>query len=179
MELHKFKSELSIQNKIVRVVWGIVWAVLFRPSPRLMHGWRRFLLRSFGAKIGAGVRIYNSAIVYYPPNLHLENQVVIGPKVELYCVAPIRVGQNSMISQYSYLCAATHNYKQNHLPLIAKPIAIGEGTWICARAFVGPGVRVGNHVVVAACAVVVKDVADQLVVGGNPASEIKKRETPT
>jgi len=80
-----------------------------------------------------------------------------------------------MISQYSYLCAASHDYTQEHLPLIAQPISIGQGSWVCARAFVGPGVNIGDRVVVAACAVVVKDVASSSVVGGNPAKLIKTR----
>lgn len=162
---------------MLRLIWGVVWAILFRPSPRVLHGWRRFLLRLFGAKIGKSVRIYNSAFTYYPPNLTLKDNVVIGPLVDLYCVAPITIEKNSMISQYSYLCAASHDYCVPHLPLIAKPISIGESTWICARAFVGPGVTVGNMAVVAACAVVVKDVEDSSVVGGNPAKFIKQRNS--
>ena len=82
-----------------------------------------------------------------------------------------------MISQYSYLCAASHDYRETHLPLIAAPISIDESTWICARAFIGPGVTVGKKVVVAACAVVVKNVPDNVVVGGNPSKVIKTRET--
>ena len=143
----------------------------------MLHGWRRFLLRLFGAKIGKGVRIANSAEIYYPPNLTLGDNVVVGPKVDLYCVAEIKIQKNSMISQYSYLCGASHDYREEHLPLIAMPITIGESTWICAKAFVGPGVSIGNMVVVAACSVVVKDVSDQSVVGGNPCKFIKKRTT--
>ena len=178
MDLNQFKSQLSFRNKAVRLIWGFVWGLLFRPSPRVLHGWRRFLLRIFGANIGKGVRVYNSACIYYPPNLTLEENVVVGPKVDLYCVAPITVGKNSMISQYSYLCAASHDYREEHLPLIAMPITIGESTWVCAKAFIGPGVTVGNIVVVAACSVVVKDVAAHSVVGGNPCKFIKKR-TPS
>lgn len=179
MDLNQFKSQLSLKNKALRFVWGVFWAILFRPSPRVCHGWRRLILRLFGAKIGADVRVYNSACVYYPPNLTLEDQVVIGPNVDLYCVAPIAIGKNSMISQYSYLCAASHDYRKASLPLVAKPIAIGEGTWVCARAFVGPGVTIGNLVVVAACAVVVNDVPHSVVVGGNPSQLIKPRNLPT
>ena len=175
MDLRKFKSELSIGHKVLRVTWGICWLVLFRPSPRPLHGWRRFLLRLFGARIGRGVRIYSSAKIYYPPNLVAENFVVIGPDVDVYCVAEIKILESSMVSQYSYLCAASHDYREDHLPLLASPITIGPRTWICARAFIGPGVKIEENVVVAACAVVVNNVAANHVVGGNPAKVIKVR----
>lgn len=150
--------------------------LLFRPSPRFFEQWRCFLLRVFGAKIGKRVNVATSAIVWYPPNLTLHNDVVIGPAVDLYCVAPIEIGANSIVSQYSYLCSGSHDYRQESMPLISKPISVGERTWVCARAFVGPGVSVGNFCVVGACAVVVKDVEDRCIVVGNPAKVIKKTE---
>ena len=179
MQLSKFKSDLSLSHKMLRLVWGFCWLVLFRPSPRVCHGWRRFLLRMFGAKIGKGVRIYNSAIVYYPPNLALGDHAVIAPHVDIYCVAPITISEHVMVSQYSYLCAASHDYTKSHLPLIASPIFVGPRSWICARAFIGPGVTIGSNALVAACAVVIKGVEDGQIVGGNPARFIKTRPLAT
>lgn len=115
-----------------------------------------------------------SAKVWYPPNLILHDAVVIAPNVDLYCVAPIEIGARSIVSQYSYLCSASHDYTQDKMPLIAKPISVGETTWICARAFIGPGASVGNLCVVGACAVVMKDVDDRCVVAGNPATVVKQ-----
>jgi putative colanic acid biosynthesis acetyltransferase WcaF len=174
-DLSQFVSNLSWQNRLLRAVWGWIWLTLFRPSPRIAFGWRRMILRVFGAKIGRGVRVYNSAKVFYPPNLRLDDQVVVGPEVDLYNVAPIHLESNVMISQYAYLCAATHDYTLAHLPLIAKPIDIRQGAWVCASAFVGPGVEIGASAVVAAAAVVVKSVGPYEIVGGNPAKLIKMR----
>lgn len=177
-DLENFTSELGFANKALRFLWGIVWVLLFRPSPRIAFRWRAMLLRLFGAKLGRGVRIYNSAIVYYPPNLHTGDHVVIGPAADIYCVATVHLAANVLISQYAYLCAATHDYRVKTLPLIARPITIKQGAWICAGAFVGPGVTIGGDAVVGARAVVFKDVADNKIVAGNPAVVIKDRFTP-
>jgi len=175
VDLNQFKSELSFSHKLLRVVWGIIWFCFFLPTPRPLYAWRRFLLRLFGAKIESGVRITGTTKIYFPPNLTLKKNAVVGPHVDVYCVAPITVGENSMVSQYSYLCSASHDYTLDHLPLIASSITIGNQAWVCARAFVGPGVSIGDGSVVAACAVVVKNIDENVVVGGNPAKVIKER----
>jgi putative colanic acid biosynthesis acetyltransferase WcaF len=175
LDLSSFKSQLGFRNKLIRLLWGLTSAITFRPFPRSMFLWRRLLLRCFGAKIGKNVRVYGSARIYYPPNLHLADNVVIGPDVDCYCVAPIEIQANSMISQYAYLCAATHDYTLPQLPLIAKPILVKSDAWVCAAAFIGPGVTIGQGSVVGARACVFKDVPQWTVVAGNPAKEIKKR----
>lgn len=175
MDLSQFKSDLSLWNKVLRTLWGLAWLLLFRPTPRPLHVWRRWVLRLFGARIGRGVRIDNSARIFYPPNLELGDQVVIGPAVDLYCVAPIQIAANSMVSQYAYLCAATHDHNQPHLPLVARPIRIGTQVWVCARAFIGPGVEIGDRTIVGACGVVVKSLSPGVIAVGNPARVIKAR----
>ncbi len=176
VDLGRFKSQLSFGNKLLRLVWGWVWLFAFRPSPRIAFGWRSFLLRCFGAKVGRGVRIYGSAKVYYPPNLELSERVVIGPDVDLYCVDKITVESDAMISQYSYLCTASHDFRQVHLPLTTKPICVKKQAWVCADVFLGPGVTVGEGAVVGARSTTFKDVDPWTVVAGNPAVFIKPRE---
>jgi putative colanic acid biosynthesis acetyltransferase WcaF len=65
------------------------------------------------------------------------------------------------------------------MPLLKPPIRIEDQAWICADAFVGPGVVVGEGAVVGARAVVTKDVAAWTVVAGNPARFVKKRALTT
>lgn len=149
--------------------------MLFRPSPRIAFGWRNVLLRLFGAKLGRKVRIYNSVRVFLPSNLDIGNHCIVGPDVDLYCVAPIVLQDNSMISQYSYLCTATHDYRADNMPLVAKPIIVESEAWICAGVFIGPGLTIGQRAIVGARSVVVQNVASGTIVGGNPARFIKTR----
>lgn len=175
--LDLFISELSIWNKLERVLWNLVSAILIRPSPRTAFRWRRFWLRRFGASIGKQVRIYPSARIFLPRNLQIDDFAVIGPETDLYSVALIQIGQHSMVSQRVVLCGATHDYKKMNLPLIASPITIGSYCWVCADAFICPGVSIGKGAVVGARSVVVKNVDERAVVAGNPARFIKRRET--
>jgi putative colanic acid biosynthesis acetyltransferase WcaF len=140
-----------------------------------MYRWRSFLLRLFGAKIEHGARIYSSVKVYFPSNFIVGSHSIVGPHVEVYCVSLIEIGANCLISQYAYLCSATHDYSQSTLPLVTKDIAIQDRAWICAKAFIGPGVTVGENSIVGACAVVVRDVPRDAIVGGNPAKFIKTK----
>ena len=164
-----YTSEFSIGNKLARVAWGIVYALLFRMSLRPMHMWRIFLLRIFGAKVGDHVKIYESARIWAPWNLTIGDGAILGDRVDCYSVAEIFIGAHAVVSQDSCLCAASHDHRSDAFSLISKPIVIKENAWIAARAFVGPGVVVGKHSVVGACAVVFKDVIDGGTAVGNPA----------
>ena len=95
--------------------------------------------------------------------------------VDCYCVDKVTVGSNVTVSQYSYLCTASHDHTHADMPLTHAPIVIGDQAWVCADVFVGMGVTIGEGAVVAARATVVKDVEPWIVVGGNPAKFIKKR----
>ncbi|WP_426092460.1 hypothetical protein [Flavobacterium sp. DSR3-2] len=99
----------------------------------------------------------------------------LGPEVDCYNQGMIRIGANTVISQKAYLCASSHDYTQKSFPLVLKPIQIGNEVWIAAAAFIGPNVRIGDHAVIAARAVVIKQVDVNAIVGGNPAKLIKNR----
>jgi putative colanic acid biosynthesis acetyltransferase WcaF len=176
VDLTRYPSRQPWRNKVARTLWGFVWLMLFRPSPRILFGWRHFLLRCFGARIGPRCAVYPSCKIWAPWNLALGEQTALADGVECYCVDHIRIGSHVTISQYAYLCTASHDITSPHMRLITAPIIIESGAWICADAFVGPGVTIGEGAVAAARAVVVKDVAAWTVVGGNPARFIKARQ---
>jgi len=159
---------------VARVLWAMA-RPLFHFSPRICFGWRRFLLRCFGARIGSGVNIYPSVRVVLPWNLTLGTHAAVGEDVLIYNLGPIVIGARATVSHRAHLCAGTHDYADPTLPLLRLPIRIGEQAWICADAFVGPGVTVGEGAVVGAAAVAVRDVEAWSVVAGNPAVRVKTR----
>lgn len=157
-----------------RLFWGVVHP-LFRWSPRLLWGWRRFLLRCFGADVGRGVRIFPTVVVMIPWNLTIGEEATIGDGVILYALGPIRIGRQATVSQFAHLCAGTHDLTRHDFPLVKSPISIGDGAWICADAFVGPGVEVGELAIVGARGVAIKNVPARAIVAGNPAKILSKR----
>lgn len=176
IDLSQYHNALSRKNQVMRMLWTVTWGLLARPLPRSVgSGWKRFLLRLFGAKIDSTAVVYSSAKVYYPANLTMERYSCLASDVDCYNVAPVHIGANTTVSQGAYLCTASHDITSPLNPLITAPITIEDQAWICAEVFVGMGVTVGQGAVVGARAVVVKDVEPWTVVGGNPAKFIKKR----
>ncbi len=174
---HQFvQAKLSRRNVIGRAVWSFVWIFLFRPTPRPLHRWRCWLLRCFGADIGDHVRVYQTVKVWAPWNLTMHDGSCLGDHVDCYCVAKITLEKKAVVSQYSYLCSASRDYRDVTLPLIHAPITIGEHAWITADVFVGPGVHVGEGAIATARSTVLTDIEPWTVASGNPAVPIKRRE---
>lgn len=169
-------SPHSLLNKIARVVWGCVWLMLYRPSPKVLHGWRRFLLRLFGARIGINAHPYPSAKIWAPWNLEMGDHSCLSDKVDCYSVDAIRLGPHAIVSQYSFLCTASHDYTDPTMPLVTAPIIVEAGAWVASDVFVGPGVTIGEGAVVGARSTVFHNVQPWMVVAGNPVKVIRKRE---
>lgn len=159
-------------DKLRRLCWLAAWSLLYRPSPVPLHAWRRFLLRCFGARVGAGAHPYPSARVWAPWNLVLHPRACLGPDCDIYNVAMVEVGRSAIVSQKAYLCTASHDIHQPGFALTAAPIALRDGAWVAAAAFVAPGVTIGEGAVVGACGVVTRDVERGQVVAGNPAQPV-------
>lgn len=176
IDLSKYENHLGRKHQVVRLVWGIVWPLGTWFLPRSMgSGWKRMLLRMFGAKIHPTAVVYSSAKVYYPANLLMEEYACLASEVDCYNVAPIHIGAQTTVSQGAYLCTASHDITDPKNRLITKPIVIEAQAWVAADAFVGMGVTIGEGAVVGARSAVFKDVEPWTVVGGNPAKFIKKR----
>ncbi len=176
LDLSQYHNTLSRKHQTIRLLWTVTWSLLAKPLPRSIgSGWKRCLLRLFGAQIDKTAVVYSSAKIYYPSNLIMEKYSCIASDVDCYNVAPIRIGANATVSQGAFLCTASHDITDPHNRLITAPIIIENQAWIAAAAFVGMGVTIGEGAVIGARAAVFKDVEPWTIVGGNPAKFIKKR----
>ena len=177
IHLQKYKNHLSLRNKLYRLSWLLCYYCFFRLYPgRLFNRWRIFVLRCFGTKVGRGSHVYASVAIWMPNRLVMGEYSTIAPYVKLYNPGMITINSYVTISQYAYLCAASHDITHPSMALLAKPIIISSQAWVATDAFIGMGVTIGEGAVVGARACVFKDVEPWTVVGGNPAHFIKKRE---
>lgn len=169
-------SPHSSANKAARLLWQAAWLLLFRPSPWFWHAPRRALLRLFGAQVGRGAQIMPSARIWAPWNLALGDCATLGAGVDVYSVGRIEIGAHATVSQRAFLCTATHDVDHPNMPLVVAPVKIGAGAWVCAEAYVHPGVEIGTDAVAGVRAVVLHDVPPGQIVGGNPAKFLRMRK---
>ena len=167
----------SLGNRLERFAFQLVWRLLaWVLPPPIGWGWRRILLRLFGARIGEGAKVYPSTRIWLPRNLTMEAWSSIGPGADCYCQAPISLGERAIVSQRAYLCSGDHDHRNPAHQLVARPIPIGANAWIAAEAFVGPGVSVGAGAVLGARGCTMKDIPAGTVWAGNPARPVAERE---
>lgn len=163
------------RNKIVCQIWWMVQDTIFRWSPQFAFGFRRMLLRAFGAKVGRKVLIRPTVRVTFPWKVSIEDFAWIGDYAELYSLGEIHIGKNAVISQKCYLCTGSHDPSLPMFPIYSKPIRIEREVWLCADVFVMPGVTVHQAAVVAARATVTHDVPERAVAVGSPARVVGER----
>lgn len=176
-ELDKFRLPAGFRGRSAVVVqlWWIVQATLFACSPQFMFGWRRWLLKLFGAKVGKGVLIRPSVKVTYPWKVSIGNHAWIGDDVVLYSLGEIGIGDHAVVSQRSYLCAASHDYTQPDFAIFAKEIRIGAQAWLATDVFIAPGITIGDGCVVGARSSVFHDLPPMMICVGSPAKPLKSR----
>ena len=172
------RPAFSLQNRLQRLIWGIVCLLFFRISPRPFFGWRAMLLKLFGAKLAPGCKFYPGAIVHSPWNLTCAELVAVADGAEIYNPAPIRIGSHAILSQGCYVCGATHDFDDPAFPLLAYQMELGAYSWICARACVAPGVNVGEGAVLGLASVATRNLDPWTVYAGSPAVRVKDRKHP-
>ena len=163
------------RSGVVVLLWQLVQASLFGLSPQPLYAWRRALLRLFGAKIGKGVIVRPTVRITYPWKVAIGDFSWIGDHVELYSLDRITIGSNSVVSQRSYLCTASHDIRDVAFPYVTGPIVICDQAWVAADVFVAPGVTVGRGAVVGMRSTVLNDVPASMIAVGAPAESRRER----
>jgi len=171
----EYNSTFSIINRLLRFLWLFFWFILCRWTPNNFHGWRVFVLKIFGAKIGKNNFIYPNCKIWAPWLLTTGDYATIGPNVEVYNPGGIILMSHSIISQSAYLCGATHDYNTIDFTYIKKQIIIEPFAWICSRSIVLPGVTCKEGSVLGAGSVTSKDLEPWSVYTGSPAIKVKDR----
>jgi len=175
--LDQFQLPPNFRGRSAFIVqlWWITQATFFAWSPQFLYGWRRFLLRLFGAKIGRGVLMRPSARVTYPWKLSIGDFSWVGDEVELYTLGNIEIGEHVVISQRCYLCTGSHDPAKAAFDIYARPIMIHDQAWLASDVFISPGVTIGFGCVVGARSTVFHDLPAGKICYGSPAVPIKDR----
>jgi len=163
------------RSRRVEALWYLCKVVFLPPIP-WPSSLRRLLLVKFGASIGRDLNIREGVNIHFPWKLSVGSHCWIGHETIILNLEPVIIRDHVALAHQVYLAAAGHDIRSRTMAYRNRPIVIEQGCWIATRAFVGPGVTIGEYAVVAAGAVVVKDVPPRTVVGGNPAREIARRE---
>jgi len=166
----------SFRNRAARLVWKVTYALFFFPTPNMMFGWRAFLLRCFGARVGRNVHVYPRVRIWAPWNLDLGDEAGIADGVTLYSQDQITIGRRAVISQGAHLCTGTHDHSDPGHRLVTCPIHVGDHAWLAAESFILPGVRIGEGAVIGARSLVTKDMPAWMVCGGHPCQPIRERK---
>lgn len=177
LSLFRLPANFRGRSAIVVQLWWIVQATLFRPSPQVLYGWRRFLLRLFGANIGRKVQLRPSVQITYPWKVAIGDRSWVGDDVVLYSLGQIHIGANSVVSQRSYICTGSHNPYSLGFDIFALPVWIGDECWVASDVFVAPGVSIGNGAIVGARSTVLQDMPAGMICHGNPATPVRPRST--
>lgn len=156
-------------------LWWLVQSCLFHTSPQFMYGWRRWLLKMFGAKIGKGVKLRPSMRTQFPWKVSIGDHSWIGDEVVLYSLGEIEIGANVVVSQRSYLCTGSHDYQVESFPIYAQKIVLEDECWLATDVYVAPNVKIGRGAVIGARSSVFHDLPAGIVAIGTPAKILRDR----
>jgi len=173
-----YSSPWPLRRRFALLAWGYAWSITCRWTPKPFNRWRLFVLRCFGAEIHGTPFVHQHARVTQPRNLVLHHRACLGDGAHAYALGRIILQEGATIAQEAYLCTGTHDFTSPHLPLQTAPITVGRGAFVGARAFVLPGVTLGEHCLVGAMAVVTRDVPPGAIVAGNPARAVRSHRLP-
>lgn len=156
-------------SRLKESLWLLCKAIFFLAPLPFPSRLRVGLLRLFGAKLGRGVVIHSGVNITFPWRFEAGDHVWVGEGVTILSLARVVLGSQVCISQQAYLCTGSHNWRLETFDLQVGEIAVGAGTFVAARAFVGRSVTIGEDTVLSAGTVLFRSVPAGSFVMGNPA----------
>jgi putative colanic acid biosynthesis acetyltransferase WcaF len=168
-------SPLPLAIKLKMGLWRLVQNSIFRWSPGRCRGFRRWLLRLFGAQIAPRASIHRTARIECPWNLQMADFASVGEESWIYNLDQIVLDEYACIGQRAVLLTGSHDFEDPTFPLMTKPIRVGYGAWIALGAILLPGVWIGRLAVIGAGSVVSRSMPEEMICAGNPCKPIKKR----
>ena len=167
-----YESPWTFREKIKMFLWGYTWALFCSWTPQPLNRWRLFWLRAFGATLSGKPFVHQRARIQIPWNLTMHDRACIGDRANIYSLGPVELGPECTVAQEVYLCTGTHDFGKTMFLMTAK-ITIGARAFLGARAFVMPGVTIGEDCIIGACSVVTKDTPPGMICCGNPCRVVR------
>jgi putative colanic acid biosynthesis acetyltransferase WcaF len=177
LALFTVPSEFRGRSKFVVQLWWIIQETFFSWSPQFLYGWRAFLLKLFGAKIGKGVKIRSTVKITYPWKIVIGDYSWVGDDCTLYSLGNINIGSHVAIAHGVYFNTGGHDYSKPSFDIFSKQISIQNECWITNDVYIAPGVNIGQGTIVGARSSVFKDLPEGMICIGTPAIAIKNRLT--
>jgi putative colanic acid biosynthesis acetyltransferase WcaF len=160
---------------VIRTCWVILEALVLLNPMVTSYGLKRWLLRRFGAQIGAAVIIKPGVHVKYPWRLHVGDNCWVGERCWIDNMEDVWIGANAVVSQGAYLCTGNHDWSDPGMGLAPQPIVVEDGAWIGAFARVAPGRRIGEESILVLGTVALADTEPRGIYAGNPAELVRHR----
>lgn len=176
--LKEFDSSVGLDRgagRFKEILWYLVKVLFFLSALPYPNGFKAWLLRRFGAKVGQGAVLKPRVNICFPWKLEIGDHVWIGEEAFLLNFERLSIGNNVCISQRSFLCGGNHDFRKPAMPYRNGPITLKDGCWVGACCFIGPGVTIGEDTVITAGSIVVSDQKPGMVVTQTPVSGIKNR----
>ncbi|MBS0658005.1 MAG: putative colanic acid biosynthesis acetyltransferase [Verrucomicrobia bacterium] len=168
-------SPWTLGQRVKMALWFTCWALLCAWTPKQLNFVRLAVLRAFGARLHGRPFVHPKARIRIPWHLTMQHRACLGEYANAYTLGEIEIGEGSTVAQEAYLCTGTHDLDDPKWPLQTAKITIGRDVFIGARAFVLPGVVIGDRAVIGACSVVTKDIPANAVAAGQPAKVLRLR----
>lgn len=167
-----FKGINRLKNIILEFKVFILHLVGKVPS----HHFRRFFYRLFGMKIGRGSTIHTGLTLYNPRNIIIGEDTIVGERAVLDGRARLKIGNHVAIASEVMIYNSEHNINDEYFQPIEMEVEINDYVFIGPRAIILPGVKIGKGAIIAAGAVVTKDIPPFAIAGGVPAKIIGERK---